>query len=79
MRHRACQAIPQGEHAVHLRRPVLPLHGDLPPAEQDRALRPADGRRIVLATSIAETSLTVPGVRIVVQTEDGSYVERAKD
>ena len=49
---------------------VLPLHGDLPPADQDRALRPADDRRIVLATSIAETSLTVPGVRIVV---DGGW------
>ena len=49
---------------------VLPLHGDLPPADQDRALRPAEGRRVVLATSIAETSLTVPGVRIVV---DGGW------
>jgi ATP-dependent helicase HrpB len=49
---------------------VLPLHGDLPPAEQDRALRPAEQRRGVLATSIAETSLTVPGVRIVV---DGGW------
>jgi ATP-dependent helicase HrpB len=49
---------------------ILPLHGDLPPAEQDRALRPADRRRVVLATSIAETSLTVPGVRIVV---DGGF------
>ncbi len=49
---------------------VLPLHGDLPPAEQDRALRPAEGRRVVLASSIAETSLTVPGVRIVV---DGGW------
>ena len=49
---------------------VLPLHGDLPPGEQDRALRPAEGRRVVLATSIAETSLTVPGVRIVV---DGGW------
>lgn len=51
---------------------VLPLHGDLPPAAQDLALRPdADGRRrVVLATSIAETSLTVPGVRIVV---DGGW------
>ena len=49
---------------------ILPLHGDLPPAEQDRALRPAEGRRVVLATSIAETSLTVPGVRIVV---DGGW------
>jgi ATP-dependent helicase HrpB len=49
---------------------VLPLHGDLPPAAQDLALRPAEGRRVVLATSIAETSLTVPGVRIVV---DGGF------
>jgi ATP-dependent helicase HrpB len=49
---------------------VLPLHGDLPPAAQDLALRPADGRRVVLATSIAETSLTVPGVRIVI---DGGF------
>ena len=49
---------------------VLPLHGDLPPADQDLALRPAAGRRVVLATSIAETSLTVPGVRIVV---DGGW------
>ena len=49
---------------------VLPLHGDLPPGEQDRALRPAETRRVVLATSIAETSLTVPGVRIVV---DGGW------
>jgi ATP-dependent helicase HrpB len=49
---------------------VLPLHGDLPPAEQDRALGPAEGRRVVLATSIAETSLTVPGVRVVV---DGGW------
>jgi len=49
---------------------VLPLHGDLALAEQDRALRPAEGRRVVLATSIAETSLTVPGVRIVI---DGGW------
>lgn len=49
---------------------VLPLHGDLPAAEQDRALRQSDTRRVVLATSIAETSLTVPGVRIVI---DGGW------
>ncbi|WP_207538239.1 ATP-dependent helicase HrpB [Sabulicella rubraurantiaca] len=49
---------------------VLPLHGELPPAEQDRALSPGPRRRVVLATSIAETSLTVPGVRIVV---DGGF------
>lgn len=49
---------------------VLPLHGDLPVEAQDRALAPAGTRRVVLATSIAETSLTVPGVRIVV---DGGF------
>lgn len=49
---------------------VLPLHGELSPAEQDRALNIGARRRVVLATSIAETSLTVPGVRIVV---DGGY------
>src|SRR5262249_32980261 len=45
---------------------VLPLHGDLPSTAQDLALKPAEGRRVVLATAIAETSLTVPGVRIVI-------------
>ncbi|MFE7874233.1 helicase-related protein, partial [Micromonospora humida] len=45
---------------------VLPLHGRLPSAAQDAALRPADRRRVVLATSVAESSLTVPGVRVVV-------------
>lgn len=49
---------------------VLPLHGDLPPAAQDLALSPAQTRRVVLSTSIAETSLTVPGVRIVI---DGGF------
>ncbi len=45
---------------------ILPLHGDLPATVQDLALRPDKGRRVVLATAIAETSLTVPGVRIVI-------------
>jgi ATP-dependent helicase HrpB len=47
---------------------VLPLFGELPPAEQDVAIRPsASGRRkIVLTTNIAETSLTIEGVRIVI-------------
>ncbi len=47
---------------------VRPLHGSLPVADQDRALAPsAPGeRRVVLATDIAESSLTVAGVRIVV-------------
>ncbi len=47
---------------------LAPLYGQLSPAEQDRAIQPApEGRRkVVLATSIAETSLTIEGVRIVV-------------
>jgi ATP-dependent helicase HrpB len=45
---------------------VLRLHGQLSSADQDAALRPGDRRRIVLATAVAESSLTVPGVRIVI-------------
>ncbi|WP_433284889.1 ATP-dependent helicase HrpB [Pseudonocardia sp. CA-142604] len=45
---------------------VLPLHGRMPAADQDAALRPGPRRRVVLATAVAESSLTVPGVRIVV-------------
>lgn len=45
---------------------VLALHGRLPAAEQDRALRPGTGRRVVVSTAVAESSLTVPGVRVVV-------------
>ncbi len=47
---------------------VVPLHGGLDRAEQDRAIEPAaPGRRkLVLATSVAETSLTIEGVRVVV-------------
>ena len=46
---------------------VLPLYGDLPAAAQDAALTPVPGvRRVVLATNIAETSLTLEGVRVVV-------------
>ncbi|MCK6506877.1 ATP-dependent helicase HrpB [Myxococcota bacterium] len=49
---------------------VLPLHGALPPREQDRALAaappPGFRRRVVLATNLAETSVTIPGVTLVV-------------
>ena len=46
---------------------VVPLHGRQPAAVQDAALRPGRGRRVVLATAVAESSLTVPGVRVVVE------------
>jgi ATP-dependent helicase HrpB len=45
---------------------VVPLHGSLDAAEQDLALRPSPQRRIIVATNIAETSLTVPGVTAVI-------------
>jgi ATP-dependent helicase HrpB len=45
---------------------VLPLHGDLPPEQQDRALQKLDRRKVVLATNVAETSVTVDGVTAVV-------------
>lgn len=46
----------------------LPLHGELPPAEQDAAVnrQPGGQRKIVVATNVAETSLTIDGVRLVV-------------
>jgi ATP-dependent helicase HrpB len=45
---------------------LLPLHGRLPLSEQSQALRPSSRRRVVLSTNVAETSLTLPGVRFVV-------------
>jgi ATP-dependent helicase HrpB len=45
---------------------VLPLHGTLPAAEQDRALRAGTRRRVVVATDIAESSVTVEGVTVVI-------------
>ena len=56
---------------------VLPLYGELPIEQQDTAIRPGSGtqRRAVLATNIAETSLTIEGVRIVV---DSGLARRAR-
>jgi len=45
---------------------VLPLHGELPPAEQDAALAHYEKRRAIVATNVAETSLTIDGVRVVI-------------
>ncbi|WP_058856057.1 ATP-dependent helicase HrpB [Nocardia jinanensis] len=45
---------------------IVPLHGRLSAAGQDTALRPGTRRRVVLSTAVAESSLTVPGVRAVV-------------
>src|SRR5207245_3790892 len=45
---------------------VLPLYARLPTADQERVFQPHTGRRVVLATNVAETSLTVPGIRYVI-------------
>lgn len=55
---------------------VLPLHGGLSLAEQGRAFRPVEGRRkVVLSTNVAETSVTVPGIDVVL---DGGLVRRTR-
>jgi len=45
---------------------VFPLHGDLPHSDQDAAVARYDKRKIVVATNVAETSLTIDGVRLVI-------------
>jgi ATP-dependent helicase HrpB len=45
---------------------VLPLHGDLPPAEQDRAVSAAPKRKLILSTNVAESSITIEGVTAVI-------------
>jgi ATP-dependent helicase HrpB len=45
---------------------ILPLHGELPPQEQDAAVARYDRRKIIVSTNVAETSLTIDGIRIVI-------------
>jgi ATP-dependent helicase HrpB len=45
---------------------ICPLHGDLPPADQDRAVGPSSRRKIILSTNVAESSVTIEGVVAVV-------------
>src|SRR3954471_15933183 len=57
----AVQASPVSNQFV-----ALPLHGELPPAEQDAALGCYERRKAIIATNVAETSLTIEGVRLVI-------------
>ncbi len=52
--------------AEQLQLAVMPLYGDLPAEQQDAVLRPASRRKVILATNVAETSLTIEGVTSVV-------------
>ena len=45
---------------------LAPLHGDLSPEQQDRAITPADRPKIILSTNVAESSITIEGVRAVI-------------
>jgi ATP-dependent helicase HrpB len=58
---RACDAIAGWAGLL-----ALPLHGSLPASEQDRALSPASQRKLILATNVAESSITVEGVTAVI-------------
>ena len=54
---------------------ILALYGDLPPEAQRAVMNPAPKRKVILATNIAETSLTIPGVRIVI---DSGLVKQSR-
>jgi ATP-dependent helicase HrpB len=58
---RECEAIARRADLL-----VLPLHGSLPPKEQDRAISPASQRKLILATNVAESSVTVEGITAVI-------------
>lgn len=59
---------------------LRPLHGELPFAEQERAILPGPRRKVVLATNIAETSLTIEGVAVVIDSgwERRPYFDAAR-
>lgn len=58
---RACEAAAQRAGLL-----VLPLHGDLPAGQQDRAVMPAHKRKLILSTNVAESSITIEGVTAVI-------------
>ncbi|HWC98279.1 MAG TPA: ATP-dependent helicase HrpB [Candidatus Sulfopaludibacter sp.] len=57
----ACAALAQRAGLL-----LLPLHGDQSPAEQDAAVGPSDRRKIILSTNVAESSITIDGVSVVI-------------
>ena len=58
---RACEGIARRRGLL-----TLPLHGDLSPEEQDRAVMPADRPKLILSTNVAESSITIDGVTTVI-------------
>ncbi len=60
---------------THEKLAFIPLHGELPPEEQDRAFEPNSLRKVVVSTNVAETSVTIDGIRHVV---DGGVARVAR-
>lgn len=58
---RACEGLASAAGAL-----LLPLHGDLSPAEQDRAVAPSVQQKVLLSTNVAESSVTIDGVTAVI-------------
>jgi len=58
---RACEPLARAANML-----LLSLHGDLSPVEQDRVVAPASQRKLILATNVAESSITIDGVAIVI-------------
>src|SRR5207302_5691815 len=58
---RACEGLARSNDRL-----LLPLHGDLPASEQDRAISPASQPKIIFSTNVAESSITINGVRTVI-------------
>jgi ATP-dependent helicase HrpB len=68
---RTCEPIAQRYNTL-----IAQLYGDLPPAEQDRAVEPSAQRKVILSTNIAESSITIEGVRAVI---DSGLARMASD
>ena len=58
---RACDAVARRAGLL-----IMPLHGDLSPEEQDRAVSPAPKPKVILSTNVAESSITIDGVTVVI-------------
>lgn len=70
---RCCELLQQDPAVGEPR--LCPLYGELPFAEQEQALRPGPQRKVVMATNIAETSLTIEGVQVVI---DSGFMRQAR-
>jgi ATP-dependent helicase HrpB len=69
---RECEPVAQRAGMV-----VLPLHGDLSPAEQDRVVMPSAERKLILATNVAESSVTVEGVTAVIDSGTARFASHS--